>query len=143
MKKLVLLTSMAFMAIIGHAQTAVDINKVLEFKNADYNMGQIQTGKASDYAVEIKNISKDTITLITAKPTCGCTTPNFIPNQKVAPGQSTKVNISFNGSATGPFTRTTDIIFDKGLVKQVKFSGEGVAQVPAPAPAGSPAPAKS
>jgi len=132
MKKLVLLTSLTFAAIIGHAQTAVDITKVLEFKNANYNAGQTITGKAVEYTVEIKNISKDTVTLITAHAGCGCTVPNFTPNTKFGPGQVTKVNIVFNGGATGPYTKLTDITFDKGLTQRVLLTGEGVAALTPP-----------
>ncbi len=141
MKKLVLLTSMVCAVFISQAQTTptppvVDINKVLEFKNADYNMGQIQTGKAVEYVVEAKNISKDTIILVTARAGCGCTTPNFVPNQKIAPGGVGKVTIGFNGGAQGPFTKVADIFFDNGLTKHLTFTGEGV---PAIAPAATPA----
>jgi hypothetical protein len=137
MKKLILLTTLAFAAIVSYAQTAttpvVDINKVLEFKNAEYNAGQTIFGNPVAYTVEIKNISNDTVTLLTAKAGCGCTTPNFTPNQKFGPGQVAKVNITFNGGQKGPYTKVTDIYFDKGLTRQVKLTGEGV--VPAPPPA--------
>jgi hypothetical protein len=137
MKKLVLLTAMAFAAIVSNAQTAttpvVDINKVLEFKNADYNAGQTLFGKPVEFTVEIKNISKDTVTLITAKAGCGCTTPNFTPNQKFGPGQVAKVNITFNGGQNGQYTKLTDIIFDNGLTKQVKLTGVGVTSLAPPA----------
>lgn len=102
--------------------------KVLEFKNAEYNFGKITLGKPVSYIVEITNISKDTVTLENAHAGCGCTTPNFTPNQKFGPGQTVKVNIGFNGSVAGPFTRFTDISFSGGLSKQVRFSGEGVSE---------------
>ena len=149
MKKIFLFASLAFAAIAVNAQTATtppDINKTIEFKNAEYNFGQIQTGKPVEYVVEAKNISKDTITLVSAKASCGCTTPNYTPNQKLAPGQVAKVILGFNGGAVGPFTKFADIYFDKGLSKHVTFTGEGVAQVtPAPAAATStnPPPAKN
>ena len=150
MKKLVLLTTMAIAAIAGYSQTAAttppppaDINKVLEFKNADYNAGQTTVGTPVSFVVEVKNISKDTVTLITAKAGCGCTTPNFIPNQKFGPGQSPKVNITFNGGVTGPYTKFTDIIFDNGMTKQVKLSGEGVPAAPAAAPNAAATPVKN
>lgn len=108
--------------------------QALDFKNAEYNFGKITLGKPVSYVVEITNISKDTITLENAHAGCGCTTPNFIPMQKFGPGQTVKVNIGFNGSVSGPFTRFTDISFSGGLSKQVRFSGEGVTEAqPAPA----------
>ena len=141
MKKIVLLLSFVVAAFATYAQTAaapatpatppVDINKVLEFKNAEYNAGQSIFGKPVEFVVFIKNISQDTVTLITAKAGCGCTTPNFVPNQKFGPGETTKVNITFNGGQNGQYTKITDIFFDKGLTKRVTLTG---VTVPAPAP---------
>ena len=62
-----------------------------------------------------------------ARPGCGCTTPNFKPNEKIAPGKMGQVQITFNGSAMGSFTRATALEFSNGLVKQTQFAGEGVA----------------
>jgi hypothetical protein len=45
----------------------------------------------------------------------------------MAPGQSAQVQITFNGSAMGVFSRFTDLEFSDGLKKQTKFTGEGVA----------------
>lgn len=109
----------------SHAQ--VKIEEVLKFKNDQFDFGKISFGKPATYTIEITNISKDTVTLITARPGCGCTTPNFKANQKMAPGQIAEVQITFNGSAMGVFSRYTDLEFSGGLKKQTKFSGEGVA----------------
>ena len=94
--------------------------------NEKYQMGKITYGKPVEYTVEIVNTGSDTLTLETARAGCGCTTPNFTPNQKFGPGQSVKVIIQFNSSVLGNFTRYTDIVFNGGVVKQVSFSGEGV-----------------
>ncbi len=104
--------------------------KLLEFKNAEFDFGKITVGKPVSYVVEIKNISNETMTLENAHAGCGCTTPNFTPNQKFAPGETVKVTIQFNGSVTGPFTRFTDINFSSGLTKQTRFSGEGIPAAP-------------
>ena len=114
-----------FVTIGANAQDNTD--KVLKFKNDQYDFGKISFGKPSTYTIEVTNIGKDTVTLLNARPGCGCTTPNFKPNQKMAPGQSTQVQITFNGSAMGVFSRYTDLEFSGGLRKQTKFSGEGVA----------------
>ena len=98
----------------------------MSITNEKYQMGKIIYGKPVEYTVEIVNTGSDTLTLETARAGCGCTTPNFTPNQKFGPGQSVKVLIQFNSSVLGNFTRYTDIVFSGGLVKQVSFSGEGV-----------------
>ena len=114
-----------FTSITAKAQQ--NIEQVLKFTNDQYEFGKISFGKPVSYTIEVTNISKDTITLMNARPGCGCTTPNFKPNQKMAPGQKAQVGITFNGSVMGAFTRFTDIEFTGGLRKQTKFSGEGVA----------------
>lgn len=133
MKKILVVTAALFTGLLTKAQTNVQTDPlagVAEFKNAEYNFGRITLGKPVSYDVEIKNIGHDTLTLVNAKAGCGCTTPNFVPNQKFGPGQTIKVTIQFNGSVSGQFTRFTDINFSNGLSKQVRFSGEGVAEAP-------------
>jgi hypothetical protein len=114
------------------AQTAANIDQVLKFKNDVYDFGKISFGQPATYTIEFTNISKDTITLVNARPGCGCTTPNFKPNEKIAPGKMGQVQITFNGSAMGSFTRATALEFSNGLVKQTQFAGEGVAIANAP-----------
>ena len=123
MKHLLLITSF-FIVFVGLKAQNISI------KNEKYDMGKIIYGKPVEYTVEILNTGADTIMLETAKAGCGCTTPNFIPNQKFGPGESVKILIQFNSSVLGNFTRYTDIFLSGGLVKQVSFSGEGVQQQP-------------
>ena len=130
MKKITILAALfALTFVYQEASAQAKVEAVLKFKNDQYNFGKISFGKPATYTIEVSNISKDTITLITVRPGCGCTTPNFKANQKIAPGNSTEVQITFNGTAMGAFSRFTDIEFSGGLVKQTQFSGEGVAIV--------------
>jgi len=115
------------------AQTTANIDQVLKFKNDVYDFGKISFGQPATYTIEFTNISKDTLTLVNARPGCGCTTPNFKPNEKIAPGKIGRVQITFNGSAMGTFSRATALEFSNGLVKQTQFAGEGVAITNAPA----------
>ena len=115
--------TLAFKQSKGQAK----VDDLLNFKNDQYDFGKISFGQPATYTIEITNISKDTLTLIHVRPGCGCTTPNFKANQKMAPGQNAQVQITFNGSAMGVFSRYTDIEFSSGLIKQTKFTGEGVA----------------
>lgn len=132
MKKKFLVALVLLTSLVGFSQTATttppakDINTEIEFKNAAYNFGKIAYGKPVEYMVEMKNIGKDTLSIINAQPGCGCTTPSFVPNEKFGPGQSVKMNIRFNSSALGAFTRYTDVYFTGGLTKKLSFSGEGV-----------------
>ncbi|MSP07478.1 MAG: DUF1573 domain-containing protein [Chitinophagaceae bacterium] len=115
------------------AQTAANIDQALKFKNDNFDFGKISFGQPATYTIEFTNISKDTLALVNARPGCGCTTPNFKPNEKIAPGKIGRVQITFNGSAMGSFTRATALEFSNGFVKQTQFAGEGVAITNAPA----------
>lgn len=114
------------------AQTTATIDQLLKFKNDNFDFGKISFGKPATYTIEFTNISKDTITLVNARPGCGCTTPNFKPNEKIPPGKVGQVQITFNGSAMGTFSRATTLEFSNGLIKQTQFAGEGVAITNAP-----------
>jgi hypothetical protein len=128
MKKIIVILGL-FLSIYSSAsaQNTTIIEQVLKFKNETYDFGKISFGKPASYVIEFTNIGKDTLTLLNARPGCGCTTPNFKPNEKIAPGKTGQVQITFNGSAMGAFTRATTLDFSGGLIKQTQFSGEGVA----------------
>ena len=133
MKKLLFILSLVLGICSSiSAQTAANIDQALKFKNDNFDFGKISFGQPASYTIEFTNISKDTLTLVNARPGCGCTTPNFKPNEKIAPGKIGRVQITFNGSAMGSFTRATALEFSNGLVKQTQFAGEGVAITNAP-----------
>lgn len=70
-------------------QTAADakweIGKVLVISNTNFNAGERTVGVPVDFVVEIKNISKDSVTLINAKAGCGCTTRILFPTKDLVP----------------------------------------------------------
>jgi hypothetical protein len=101
-----------------------DVNKVLEFKNADYNFGKIPFGKPADYDLTIKNISNDTVILERVQVSCGCTSPKYQQGQKIAPGANATITLGFNGSTNGVFTKYVTVFFNDGMSKQVLFRGE-------------------
>lgn len=101
-----------------------DINKTLEFKNADYDFGKIPFGKPAEYEVTIKNISHDSVALERVQVGCGCTTPKYEAGKKIAPGESYKVTLGFNGSTQGAFTKSATLIFSDGMQRAVTFKGE-------------------
>jgi hypothetical protein len=108
--------------------TQTDITKVLKFTNDNYDMGKITTGKPTEFAVAIENISAAPVTLDNVMVGCGCTTPKYTKGQVIAPGSKVSVVLGFNGSAVGAFTKNATLFFSGNLTKQVSFHGEGVQQ---------------
>lgn len=131
MKKVYLIALMLFFYIGSQAQKTEPVNnvdKLVSFTNADYDMGKIPSHKPLEYNVTIKNISKETVVLKEVKAGCGCTTPKYRSNEKILPGKSTYITLGFNGDATGPFEKVVDIYFNDGSAfKQLKFRGNAVA----------------
>jgi hypothetical protein len=110
----------------GYTVPADPFAGVIAFTNDDYDLGKVTAGKPASYVVEIKNISKKPLTFINAYPRCSCTKADFTPNQKIAPGQTIKVTVHFDGSVTGQFTRFTDLNFAGDLSKLTRYYGEGL-----------------
>lgn len=110
-----------------------DVNKVFSFTNDNYDFGKIVAGKAAEYTLSIKNISKEEATLTLVQPTCGCTTPKYEAGKKFAPGEEVKVVLGFNGGSPGQaqqFSKTVTITLNGNITKSVSFRGE---TYPAPA----------
>ena len=131
---LLVISTMGMAQLVATNVPIDQLEKKVEFKNAEYKLGKIPLGKPVEFTIEMKNISPDSITLVNVQAGCGCTAPNFTPNEKFGPGQISKILIRFNGGTKGPFTKFSTIYFDGGLTKQVSFSGEGIEETP-PAPA--------
>lgn len=128
MKKTTLFVYLLLGVIYAKAQDSLpkqpaDVDKVVFFNNSDYKMGRIPFGKPLEYTLSFTNKGKDTLVLQNVMVGCGCTTPKYKAGEKIAPGKSSVVVLGFNGDARGEFTRTADIIFTNGMVKQVRFSG--------------------
>jgi hypothetical protein len=131
MKSILFATVLFLSAFQLNAQTAptpTDITKVLKFTNDNYNMGKIAYGKATEFNVDIENISATPITIDNVMVGCGCTTPKYTKGQVIAPGAHASVVLGFNGSAMGAFTKVATVFFSGNMTKQISFYGEGVQQ---------------
>jgi hypothetical protein len=136
MKKL-LFTIITVLGLVGFAQAQeTDIDKLIEFKNDNYNFGKIEYNKAVSFEVQLKNIGKDSVKIERVQVGCGCTTPKYEVGP-YAPGQTFKVELGFNGATKGVFEKNATIYFSNGLTKLIRFFGETF-EVPAnAAPAGA------
>jgi len=131
MKKLLLFVPALFAVALLKAQTPAtqqqqqqnDISKVVEFKELDHDFGKIPFGKPSEFELEMKNISKDSVKIENVQVGCGCTTPKWTPGP-YAPGEAFKVGIGFNGACDGEFHKVVTLFFNGGLSQVIKFHGQ-------------------
>jgi len=144
MKKITLLALFAVAAIFSQAQDAVantapqqkNIKDYLTFSEVVHDFGKTPYGKAVEFDIVIKNVSKDTIKVENVKVGCGCTSPKWQPGP-YAPGETFKITLGFNGSADGPFEKYVDLYFSGDLHQQIKFHGTGYKVPENAAPAGT------
>ena len=115
--------------------TQKDIATVVKFSELKHEFGKIPQGKPVEFDVTLTNISKDTITIVSVVPQCGCTTPKYTPGAKYAPGQSFKVTLGYNAATLGHFTKGSTFNFNDGLSQLVSFEGETFAVAADAAPA--------
>jgi hypothetical protein len=131
MKSILVVAMMVFGVFNLNAQTTpapTDITKVLKFTNDNYDMGNITTGKPTEFTVDIENISTAPLTIDNVMVGCGCTTPKYTKGQVIAPGAHASIVLGFNGSAVGNFSKAATIFFSGNITKQVSFHGVGVQQ---------------
>jgi hypothetical protein len=138
MKKLLALMVSVIAAVTLHAQapqtaTDGDITKVVQFKEVDHDFGKIPYGKPAEFTLDMKNISKDSVTIEDVKVGCGCTTPKWQPGPYAA-GQDFNITIGFNGYTDGQFNKVVTVYFKGGLSQLIKFHGETYKAPDNPAP---------
>jgi hypothetical protein len=137
MKKLALLFACVVAVASLHAQAPQvsdsDISKVIQFKELDHDFGKIPYGKSAEFTLDMRNISKDSVTIEDVKVGCGCTTPKWQPGP-YAPDQEFNITIGFNGYTEGQFSKVVTVYFKGGLSQVIKFHGETYKTPDNPAP---------
>jgi ankyrin repeat protein len=88
---------------------------------ASIELGEFSTSETKPGTVTLKNTSGETVTIVSAKASCGCTTADFKRNTVLAPGEEVDVTIRLRG---GPTARV--------LSKTVTFTIEGHPQLKVP-----------
>jgi len=71
---------------------------VMKFEFETHDFGKIKTGDKVSYAFKFTNTGKSPLIITSATATCGCTTPEW-PKTPVQPGESGKINVTFNSAA--------------------------------------------
>ncbi len=82
---------------------------VLEADQATHDLGTMRAGTEQDVRFTVRNAGTDRLTLLGSEADCGCTTA-VIGRTELMPGESTVIEVHFNGRAPqGPFSRTVHI----------------------------------
>ncbi|MDR0793718.1 MAG: DUF1573 domain-containing protein [Chitinophagaceae bacterium] len=104
-----------------------DASLYVQVSDEDYDLGKIIYARPVSYRLTIKNISKDSLEFNNVLVSCGCTTPEW-KQGKYAPNDTFSININFSGYEDGKFKKSITLLFNKDIVKIIRFHGEAVKQ---------------
>ena len=100
---------------------SADVEQVIKASPEVLALGEFSTSETMPGTITLTNTGDETVTIISAKASCGCTTSDFRRNTVLDPGESTEVTIRLRG---GPTARV--------LKKTVTFTIEGYPQLKVP-----------
>ena len=144
MKKLILglgaLCLIAFTSCKDNATKKVDENNVakaaardansskfpiLQFSETEHDFGEIEAGKPVETVFNYKNVGEAPLVITDIKTSCGCTVPKDWSRAPLAPGESGKFTVRYNGSGSNKITKTITVTANtekgKEVVKIVAF----------------------
>jgi Protein of unknown function (DUF1573) len=122
MKKLfIALTAIAISAGAFAQTKSDDIAKISE---ETINLGKIPQGIPAVSTFIVTNIGKTDLIIESANPTCGCTVSDYTKTP-IKPGQTGKINATFNAAAVGPIDKHMNVKFaGADDTKSIGFKGE-------------------
>ena len=97
--------------------------ELIALKETAFDFGKIPQGRPVTHVFEFTNLSKTSLALDNVQASCGCTTPEW-NKDKVAAGQTSKINVGYNAANEGPFTKIITITYNGTQTKQITIKGE-------------------
>lgn len=135
MKKILLLAAIAFsVSTVAFAQTKEVVDAVEQapapidwkFQNHDFNT--VVMGPTADATFEFTNNTDVPVTITEAKPSCGCTTPDWTKTP-ILPGETGWVKASYGTDGRpGYFKKSIKVAFDNGEKTTLYISGTVVTE---------------
>jgi hypothetical protein len=122
MKKIFGFLFCLFFCFAASAQTETVASAPLQFKEVEYDFGNVPQGKPVYHFFEIKNEGTTPVTLNNVQASCGCTTPEW-SKDPIAPGATARIKVGFNAAAEGAFEKYISIQYNETGQKQIKIKG--------------------
>jgi hypothetical protein len=134
MKKIFFVLALSVLTKVGYSQQATATATVksdyavIEWAEQAHDFGKIAQGVPATFEFKFTNKGKVPLILTDARPSCGCTTPDWTKTP-VMPGQQGFVKATFNAAAAGGFNKTITITanVEQGTIP-LTIKGEVLAQ---------------
>ena len=112
MKKLILTFSLSLFVFSLFSQSSKMV-----FENSEHDFGEIQDkgGKVS-YKCSFKNDGDEPLLILSVKPSCGCTTPNWSKNP-IKPGEEGFIIAQYNPRGRpGVFRKSLNVVTNQSII---------------------------
>jgi hypothetical protein len=88
-----------------------------------HDFGEIPKGRPVSIEFSFTNTGDEPLLIADVVPSCGCTASDY-SKEVIAPGKSSKINITYNAALAGSFAKTITVNFqDAGLKKALNIKG--------------------
>ncbi len=96
-----------FLAKEGEALTRISQQQLttVEFETMEHDFGLVEPGKTVRHEFRFRNTGSVPLVISDVRTSCGCTIPLWT-REPVAPGDSGKIVVQFDGSGRGKVSRT-------------------------------------
>ncbi len=82
---------------------------IMSFDKTFHDFGQIAQGAPQETIFTFTNTGDAPLIITNATSSCGCTIPEYPKNTPIAPGESGKLVVKFNGSGQNQVTKTINV----------------------------------
>jgi len=82
---------------------------VLTFDKSEHDFGEIEAKSSVETVFTYKNTGKTPLVITNIKSTCGCTVPQDWSKEPLAPGESGKFTVKYNGSGKNAVSKTITV----------------------------------
>lgn len=115
-----------FIVMLGIAVAVVAGMAPLKWKTTSIDLGQVSKDEVKELSFEFTNTSGETIRIIEAKGSCGCTNVKY-PKGEIKAGESASISANFKSGKLGAFKKNIRIkTSDSDEYTNLYFNGEVV-----------------
>ena len=115
-----------FIALLGITVAVIASVNPIRWSTTSINLGLVTKNEAQDLSFEFTNNSNESIRIIEAKGSCGCTNIDY-PDQEILPGETASISAQFKSGKLGAFRKNIRIkTTESEEFTFLHFSGEVV-----------------
>lgn len=96
----------------------------IKFEKLEHDFGTLKQDAPCSVEFKLTNTGKAPLILAEAKPSCGCTTPEF-PKEPIAPGKSASITVKYDSHRVGFFDKTVTVTSNAVSTPEVTLKIKG------------------